>query len=153
MTAAVSLAGGAVDAHVLAAEQAAGLTGLRVGHGYVVQLLLAAPHTVGEIARRLGVTQQAASKTVGELVTRGYVARTDDPDGDRRRHPLALTDAGHRAVATARAARADLEDRLTDRVGADDVAAARRVLAALLDELGLGGPVAERRVPPPADRF
>lgn len=53
----LSLLGYAVDGHVLTRLREAGLGGLRVGHGYVVQRLVEGPSTVGEIAASLGVTQ------------------------------------------------------------------------------------------------
>src|SRR5690348_12671737 len=108
---ALSLAGAAVDRHVLDELHARGFAELRPRHGYVVQRLLVAPQTATELAAALGVTQQAVSKLAGELLAAGYVQRTDD-ERDARRRPLALTERGEEAVAAARAARADLESRV-----------------------------------------
>ena len=41
--------------------------------------------TIGALAERLEVTQQAASKSVADLERRGYVERTPDPDDARAR--------------------------------------------------------------------
>ena len=49
-----------------------------------MQRLVEGPGTVGETAASLGVTQQAVSKTVRELVDLGYVAQTVDAAGVRR---------------------------------------------------------------------
>lgn len=57
---------------------AAGHADLRTSHGYVVQHVVEGPRPVGEIATRMGITQQAVSKTVGELVGIGYLERTTD---------------------------------------------------------------------------
>jgi DNA-binding MarR family transcriptional regulator len=46
---------------------------------------------------------------LNELEDLGYVARRRDPD-DRRRHMVALTDAGLRALSSAERAQATIED-------------------------------------------
>ncbi|HET7902489.1 MAG TPA: MarR family winged helix-turn-helix transcriptional regulator [Candidatus Nanopelagicales bacterium] len=148
---AVSLVGAAVDRRVLESLSAAGLHGLRTGHGHVIQRLIAGPSTVGEIADAVGVTQQAVSKTVKELVLLGYVEQSQDPS-DRRRRPLALTPAGRRAVTTARRSRTALQDELAAAVPARDLAAAGRVLRQLARALDLDDQVARRSVPAPPDR-
>jgi DNA-binding MarR family transcriptional regulator len=151
LVAALSLVGAAVDGHVLRALREAGLAGLTVGHGYVVQRLLAGPATASEMAAALGVTQQATSKTVAELVRLGYARQTGDP-ADRRRRPVELTEAGHRAVEVAREVRAGLERRLADAVGEESLGVARDVVGAALDLLGLTPEVRRRSVPPPPGR-
>jgi DNA-binding MarR family transcriptional regulator len=143
----VSLAGKAVDAAVIAGLREARLAGLRVGHGYVVQRLIAGPGTIGEIAVALGVSQQSVSRSVGELAAAGYVRARADP-GDRRRRLQELTPAGRRAVEVSRQVRRDLQARLEARIGADDVAVAARVMVELLDLLGLGDDVRHRTVAP-----
>ena len=144
-----SLAGGAVDGHVIAALERAGHSGLRARHGYVVQRLLAGDRTVTEIARSLGVTQQATSKTVAELERLGCVERRVDP-GDARRRSLALSPRGLEAVDVARSARAHLLARVTAAVGETRVAVAEDVMRTVLDVLGLAGRVDMRAVPDPA---
>jgi DNA-binding MarR family transcriptional regulator len=55
-------------------------------HGFVFQAI--GPHgtTAAELGRRLGVSKQAAGKTVDALERMGYVERTGDPhDGRRKR--------------------------------------------------------------------
>jgi DNA-binding MarR family transcriptional regulator len=145
----LSLLGAAVDGHVLRALREAGLGGLTPGHGYVVQRLLGGPATASEMAAALGVTQQATSKTVGELLRLGYVRHVADP-GDRRRRPVELTGTGRRAVDVARGARADLERRIAAAVGDGRLAVGREVLAAAAGVLGIADGVRRRAVPPPA---
>jgi DNA-binding MarR family transcriptional regulator len=147
----LSLLGHAVDAHVIAALRAEGLTGLRFGHGYVVQRLIDGPSTVSEIADSLEITQQAVSKSVRELVGLGYVAQTIDT-ADRRRRPLELTASGHRAVAVARRSRRDLESRIRIAVGDRRFSQTAGVLESAMRELGLDAQIDRRRVSPPPDR-
>lgn len=147
----VSLVGAAVDRRVLDSLTAAGIHGLRTGHGYVIQRLVAGPSTVSEIGKAVGVSQQAVSKIVHELVALGYVESSTDPS-DRRRHPLVLTARGRIAVATAREGRMTLHDEVIEQVTSRDLAAARRVLSQLAAQLGLDEEVARRSVPAPAER-
>ena len=147
----LSLLGHAVDAHVIAALRAEGLTGLRFSHGYVVQRLIDGPSTVGEIADSLEITQQAVSKSVRELIGLGYVAQTIDT-ADRRRRPLELTASGHRAVAVARRSRRDLESRIRIAVGDRSFSQTAGVLESAMRELGLDAQIDRRRVSPPPDR-
>jgi DNA-binding MarR family transcriptional regulator len=149
LASALSLAGSAVDRHVLQRLHDDGFPELRVGHGYVVQRLLVGPHTVTELAAGLGVTQQAVSKSVAEMVAAGLLDRVADPH-DARRRPLVLSARGRAAVAAARAARADVERDLARATGDPDVAARLLpVLRTLLDVLRVGEAVARRAVPPP----
>jgi DNA-binding MarR family transcriptional regulator len=144
------IAGSSANERLLATIRRSGHPRLRNSHGYVFQHLLAGTPTVGELAELLGVTQQAASKSVVELEGLGYVERRPDPlDGRIRR--LSLTARGRRAVRAARAARADLERELVATVGSRAMAATRRTLAALIDLVGARDAVAGRRVQAPSD--
>jgi DNA-binding MarR family transcriptional regulator len=144
----VSLLGAAVDDAVLRALSEAGLTGLRQGHGYLVQRLLVGPATATEIARDVGVSQQAVSKALKELLDLGYVAPVADAD-DRRRRPMALTARGRRAVEVGRRARAGIDERLRGAVGPERFEDARSVLLAGLDVLELRDRVRRRSIRPP----
>jgi DNA-binding MarR family transcriptional regulator len=84
---------------------AAGFADLRPAHGYVFQHLVEGPVRVTELARKMGMTAQGASKSVIELERMGYVIRESDP-GDQRNRPVALTPRGWRAIEASRAARA-----------------------------------------------
>jgi DNA-binding MarR family transcriptional regulator len=126
----------------------AGFEGLRFSHGFVVQHLIDGERTIGELAERLEVTQQAASKTVAELEALGYLERVADPE-DARIHRVRLSARGSAVVAATRKARAALERKLEARHGARGVAAARAVLAGVLDSLGGVEAVRGRRVLPP----
>ncbi|MFO0672007.1 MAG: helix-turn-helix domain-containing protein [Polyangiaceae bacterium] len=128
--------------------EAKGLSGLRVSHGYVIQHLVTSPRTISELATRMGVTQQAASKSVAELEALGYVERRVAPE-DARVRTVALSARGEEAVRAARAARSALERELARRHGDDAIRRARRLLADLLTDLGGVPSVRARRVRPP----
>jgi DNA-binding MarR family transcriptional regulator len=97
-------AAGASDA-VLRRLAAAGFGDLRPSHGYVFQHLLLQPMPISELARRLGMTAQGASKLVIELEELGYVHRQPAAE-DRRTHLVELTRRGRDLVDAGREARA-----------------------------------------------
>jgi len=145
-----SLIGTALDEATLEALRRSGHPNVRRAHGFVFQHLVEAQPTVGQLAELLQVTPQAASKSVVELETLGYVRREPDPIDSRLRR-IALTDQGHDAVASSRRFRADLERAVRDDVGERAVENSRRVLVALLRHLDALDAVAARRVPFPAE--
>jgi DNA-binding MarR family transcriptional regulator len=125
-------------------------TGLRHGHGYLVQRLLVAPATATEMAAELGITQQAVSKTIKELVALGHVEMTTDP-ADSRRRPARLTRRGRAAVTRARAARQHMDDRIREALGIRRFDRLVADLDQVLDALGLRDDVNRRTVKPPTD--
>ncbi|MBB5627753.1 MarR family winged helix-turn-helix transcriptional regulator [Sphaerisporangium krabiense] len=66
---------------------------LRPMHGFVMQAIGTRGTTAAELGRRLGVSKQAAGKTVDTLERLGYVERASDPD-DARRKIVRLTARG-----------------------------------------------------------
>ncbi|WP_433335431.1 MarR family winged helix-turn-helix transcriptional regulator [Spirillospora sp. CA-294931] len=66
---------------------------LRPMHGFVFQAIGPDGTTAVELARRLGVSKQAAGKTVDSLERLGYVERTSDRR-DARRKIVRLTERG-----------------------------------------------------------
>jgi DNA-binding MarR family transcriptional regulator len=143
----LSLLGAWVDGYVIRCLDDAGLDGLRPGHGYFVQRLLTGPATATEMARALGVSQQAASKAVGELVGLGYVALSTD-NSDRRRKTASLTGRGREAVRRSRLARAALDRRLRGAIGEAPFATALDALHRAMEELDLATAVRTRTVRP-----
>ncbi|MEV6314415.1 MarR family transcriptional regulator [Streptomyces sp. NPDC051776] len=127
---------------------ARGFGDLRFSHGYVFQHLIDAQPTVGELADRLDMTQQGASKAVAELERLGCVERIPD-DRDARVRRVRLTARGREGVEVARAARAALDERLAARFGKRELAGHRALLARILDELGGTAAVRRRDVRPP----
>ena len=131
---------------VLDALLAAGFAGIRHAHGYVFQHLLAGPMAVTELSRHLGVTQQAASKTVAELTSLGYLEDAGSSDARVRR--VALSERARAAIEKTRSIRAGYQRRLSKKHGAE-VVRARRLLASVLEELGGAQAVRTRKVRAP----
>src|SRR5512144_1876855 len=96
---------------------------VRFNDGYVFQHLVAGPVSITELATRLGVSQQAASKQVADLEARQLVIRRPDP-ADGRVKSVALSRRGWQAVEAARGARRELQDELGRVLGARRLAAA-----------------------------
>jgi len=128
------------------AEQ--GFRDLRYAHGFLIQHLIEADRTVGELARRMEISQQAVSKTVGELVRLGYLEHARDPS-DGRVTRVRLAHRGLSAVTTTRVIRAALERKLSSRLGEKRLATAKKILSDALEVLGGADAMRNRRVRPP----
>ena len=90
---------------------------------------------LGWFVRAMGISKQAASQLVDALVSRGYVERREDGD-DRRKIVVGLTERGEAAAQAQAEARDRIDAALLAAVGPEDVAAARRALAALAEIAG-----------------
>lgn len=143
-----TFAGWALADEVQRRIAADGYDDLRFADGLAFQHLIPEPRTIGDLAQRLDVTQQAVSKSVADLERRGYVTREVDP-ADARVRRVTLTHRATAAVEAGRRARAELATELADRFGLRRVEAARRLLAEVLEELGADVAVRRRRVRPP----
>ncbi|HUR74080.1 MAG TPA: MarR family transcriptional regulator [Sporichthya sp.] len=142
------LAGSALNAEALRRLHARGYDGLRIRHGYVIQHVVEGPIPIGELAGRLGVTQQAASKTVAELEQLGYLERTADP-ADARVRRAGLTARGRAAVGESRQIRAEIGDELAAALGPRRAATLRAAAADALTWAGGMADVRTRRVVEP----
>ncbi len=71
----------------------------------VLRLVDQQPHTIGEVAALLDVSNAAASKTIDRLVRRGLAARREG-SSDRRATEVRLTERGRGLMARYEAARA-----------------------------------------------
>jgi len=136
-----------VNEMVLKQVTGAGFRGIRESHGYLIQHLIESDRTITELARRLGVTQQAASKTVAELIELGVLQAIPAPD--RRAKRIRLSARGWENVRFARRARAGLDRRLAAAVGARSYRQAKATLVACLRELGGLERIRRRRVREP----
>lgn len=87
-----------VDA-INAGVVARGFAGLRPAHGFTFVRIAAEGASIAEIGDYLGITKQAASQLVEELLRRGYVASGPHPR-DARAKLITLTEQG-RAVTRA----------------------------------------------------
>ncbi|MEV6398033.1 MarR family winged helix-turn-helix transcriptional regulator [Streptomyces sp. NPDC051907] len=104
--------------HAALAEQ--GHPDIRPAHGFAMQAIGPMGATASEVGRRLGVSKQAAGKTVDRLVTLGYAERTDDPS-DARRKLVRLTPHGLDALTRSAAIFDDLRADWARTLGADRV--------------------------------
>jgi DNA-binding MarR family transcriptional regulator len=71
---------------------------MRPAHGFALQAIGLSGATATETGKRLGISKQAAGKTVERLEELGYVHRAGD-DTDRRRKLIRLTPRGVEALA------------------------------------------------------
>lgn len=113
----------------------AGFDDIGASFGYVLRLLAVAPCNLSELAAQLGMSAPGALKVVDDMVAKGYVSRTVDAD-DRRVKRLELTERGRAALGRARAFHEKYEQALVQRLGARQVAAARKLLEAMADAHG-----------------
>lgn len=124
---------------------AAGFDDIGTSFGYVFRLLAGAPCNLSELAAQLGMSSPGALKVVDDMVAKGYVSRSADAD-DRRVKRLELTDRGRAVLGRARSFHEKYEQALTQRLGARQVAATRKVLEAMAASHGERG----RRLPRPS---
>ncbi|MFC9968207.1 MarR family winged helix-turn-helix transcriptional regulator [Nocardia ignorata] len=113
---------------VQAGVAAAGFPDVRPTHGFAFVRIAPDGATVGEIAEHLGVTKQAASQLVDELVTKGYVERNPHPR-DARARLITLTDRGWACTRAADAALGELTENWAETLGAGDLDQVRDALA------------------------
>src|SRR6185437_5343242 len=95
----------------------AGFEKVRDSHGYVIQHLIEKERSITELAQRMEVTQQAASKVVAELVELGVVELS--PGADRRSRKVRLSLRGWSIVRLGRQVRKQIENRLIHVAGAE----------------------------------
>ena len=129
---------------VRARIHAAGFRRVRDSHGFVIQHLIESDRSITELAARMGVTQQAASKSVAELVALRVVRAA--PGDDRRAKRIGLSPRGWKAVHASRRARRTIERQLLKTIQRRDYAAAQRTLIRCLEALGGIDRIQTRRV-------
>jgi DNA-binding MarR family transcriptional regulator len=108
-----------------------GFDDVRPVHGYAFVRISAGDATVADVAEHLGVTKQAASQLVEQLVQRGYVTRTPHPD-DARARLLRLTSRGRACTRAAEQAAIAVTSGWRDQMGARDFVALQRALGAVV---------------------
>jgi DNA-binding MarR family transcriptional regulator len=140
----LSLRGFTSDLHSELAAR--GFAELRPAFGVVFRALRDEPLTLTDLANRLGVSKQAASKVVDEMVAKRLVRRRVAPS-DARTKPLELTARGRRAMATAIDIGGEIDARLRATVGTGAVDSMHAVLEALVELTGLKNDLDRRRSP------
>ena len=111
---------------------AGGLDDLPRNGGVLVAYLANGEESTEEMIRGLGVSKQAFSQLVDTLVLRGYVTRDVNTE-DRRRMTLALAGRGSAAAEAISAATKAVDEELSRRLSAAEMAGLRRGLAVLAE--------------------
>jgi DNA-binding MarR family transcriptional regulator len=125
----------AFDAESLTRLAEAGLGDLRQTHGYLFQHLVPGPIRVSDLAHKLRMTPQGASKFVIELESLGYVRRRLDPD-DQRNRMVELTERGWAGIQAAREIRAAINDEVRTLLGEAEMTLLIDALRRLAEETG-----------------
>jgi len=94
---------------------------VRPAHGFALQAIGLRGATATETGRRLGISKQAAGKTIDRLEELGYVQRAAD-DADRRRKLARLTPRGVEVLALSAMIFDDIRSRWAGTLGADRLA-------------------------------
>ncbi|MER5449461.1 MarR family winged helix-turn-helix transcriptional regulator [Streptomyces sp. NPDC002766] len=115
---------------------ARGFEGMRPAHGFAFTRLAPDGATVTELAVHLGVTKQAASQLVDEVVRKGYAERRAHP-ADARARLIVLTERGWACTRAAEAAAAEVVREWADVLGEGEV----RVLREQLGRIAPYGPI------------
>jgi DNA-binding MarR family transcriptional regulator len=90
---------------------------VRPAHGFALQAIGRGGATAAEAGRRLGISKQAAGKTIERLEELGYVHRAGD-EKDRRRKLVRLTPRGVEVLALSAMIFDDIRSRWQDALGA-----------------------------------
>lgn len=104
---------------------------VRPAYGFAMQAIGRDGATASELGRRLGVSKQAAGKTVDRLVELGYAERNADA-ADARRKLVRLTPRGYEALARSAAVFEQLRAEWAERLGADGMRAVEAALRAVV---------------------
>jgi DNA-binding MarR family transcriptional regulator len=112
-----------------------GHPGMRPAHGFAMQAIGLRGATATEVGRRLGISKQAAGKTIERLEALGYATRATG-DADRRRKLARLTPRGLDALGQSAAIFNDIRDRWVAALGPGHVGD----LEASLRQMVPGGP-------------
>jgi DNA-binding MarR family transcriptional regulator len=115
--------------------------GQTVARWHVLSVVSAGPCTVPAIARRLGLTRQGVQRVVSDLLAARLLRSAPNPD--HARSPLlALTDRGQLVIEQLTHRSDAARGRLLQQahITAEDLAAARTTLRALVQSLAPSGP-------------
>ncbi|MEC4016340.1 MarR family winged helix-turn-helix transcriptional regulator [Streptomyces sp. H27-D2] len=123
----LATAGGLVD-RINTGVAARGFDDVRPAHGFAFTRIAGGGATAGELAEHLGVTKQAASQLVDELVRKEYVERRPHPD-DARARLVVLTERGRACTRAAEDAAAEAIAPWRDALGEQRLRALREDLA------------------------
>lgn len=127
----------AMTGEVHAGLASRGHPGVRPGHEFALRAIDAGAGTASELGRTLGVSKQAAAKTLMALEQMGYVRREAHP-ADGRRQLIRVTDRGHEMTAIGAALFDDVRKRWADQIGVQALTAIEKHLAQLIQPRSVG---------------
>ncbi|GAA3503909.1 MarR family winged helix-turn-helix transcriptional regulator [Streptomyces prasinosporus] len=133
LSAALLAAAGELAQRIHEGVVARGFEGLRPAHGFAFARLAPGGATVTDLAAHLGVTKQAASQLVDELVRKGYAERRPHPE-DARARLVVLTELGRACTRAAEEAAAEAVGAWGDALGEPEVRALREALLRIAPE-------------------
>ena len=136
-----------VNELVLTRTIKAGYVGMRESHGFLIQHLIESDRTITELANRMEVTQQAASKTVAELIHLGMLEAV--PGKDKRAKRIRLSERGWSCVKLGRHLRNQVSRRLIAASGRKSYEDAKSTLLICLRALGGIERIRSRRIRAP----
>ncbi|MDG9693846.1 MarR family winged helix-turn-helix transcriptional regulator [Streptomyces mutabilis] len=136
LSAALLAAAGGLTQRIHEGVVARGFEGLRPAHGFAFARLAPDGATVTDLAVHLGMTKQAASQLVDELVRKGYVERRPHP-ADARARLVVLTETGWACTRAAQEAAAEAVGAWADVLGEGGAAELRERLL----RIAPGGPI------------
>jgi DNA-binding MarR family transcriptional regulator len=96
------------------------------------------PEPVAWLARSMGLNRQGVQRIVNELAAEGYVALAPNPH-HRRARLVVLTAKGRTAFAAVDRLQTPWVNALAKGIGAEDIAAAKEIIAKLRTQLGDAG--------------
>jgi DNA-binding MarR family transcriptional regulator len=117
---------------------------MRPSFGFVLRAVAAEQPTVSRLGELLGITKQGASRLADDMVSLGYLERSEDP-ADRRRTHLRLSPTGERVSARARAESHAIEAELRQRFGDTQVQHLRALLTDFVQRHGGAEELAAQR--------
>ena len=136
LSAALLAVAGELTQRIHEGVMARGFEGVRPAHGFAFARLAPDGATVTELAGHLGVTKQAASQLVDEIVRNGYAERRPHPE-DARARLVVLTERGWACTRAAEEAAAEAVEAWADVIGEGEV----RALCKQLGRIAPYGPI------------
>lgn len=127
------------EQQLMEAASARGHRSLKRSFGMVLLFLGESGARIIDIARIQGVSKQAISQIAQAIEKAGYLKREEDPT-DRRSRTLVFTARGKVLIHDAVQAMQELEQRIADLLGPDNLDTLQALLAQLHERLDIAGP-------------
>jgi DNA-binding MarR family transcriptional regulator len=108
-----------------------GFPGITVTNEFAMRAIAGGAGNASELGRRLGLTKQAAAKTIATLEQRGYVERVADPT-DARCMLVTVTPRGQQAMREGEEIMEGLRTVWSKKIGQDELVRLERTLVTLV---------------------